>query len=212
MTPRCFALVPLAGLILGTTVVTAAPVTYQLKDWGSYLAQTHLQGSITVDDTDGNRLIAPGEVVDWSFTGTVIPAGPSSTALHPFTLLHEPGAQPLCRAGGCFLLDGLDLVLNIQTQGPTEFTDAAGNRFDVSGDSGLRGDAVAGDRVAAMRWTGGAYVGATMASLLDAPLMRIATIAGTVAEPSSLALVLAALAAATSAAGMPRRGSRYAAA
>jgi hypothetical protein len=49
MTPRCFALLPLAGLILGATVVKAAPVTYQLKDWGSYLAQTHLQGSITVD-------------------------------------------------------------------------------------------------------------------------------------------------------------------
>lgn len=208
MNPRCFALLPLAGLIVGATVVTAAPVTYQLKDWGDYFYQTHLQGSITVDDADGNRLIAPGEIVDWSFTGTLLPSGPSPTTLLPFTLLHEPGAQPLCRAGGCFLLDGLDLVLDIRTQGPTGFRDSAGNRFDVSGDSGLSGDAIAGDRLAAMRWSDGTFVGSTMRSVLDEPLMRIATIAGTVPEPSSVALVLAALAAAASAAGMPRRGSR----
>lgn len=211
MNHRYLALLPLAGLFLGATSVTAAPVTYQLKQWGHYLAQTHLQGSITVDDADGDRRIAPGEIVDWSFTGTMIPIDPPATALHPFNLLREPGAQPVCWEGSCFLLDGLDLVLNIQTQGPTQFADSAGNWFSVAGDRGMGGDGLGGDRVAVMRWWGGRYVGQSSMSLLGEPLMRIATNAGTVPEPSSVALVLAALAAATSGARVRRSGSRTAA-
>jgi hypothetical protein len=195
MNLRHLALLPLVGLTLGTTVAMAAPITYQLKDWGRYRSGTHLGGSITVNDADGNRVIAPDEIVDWSITGTTIPSYATATTLQPFELLHEPGAQPACSRGSCFLLDGMDLVLDIRTQGAVFFSDAVGNRFDVGGDSGLGGDAIQGDWIAVMRWGGGGFVGSTELSMIGDPLMRIATVAGTVPEPSTVALVLAGLAA-----------------
>ena len=69
MNHRYLALLPLAGLFLGATSVTAAPVTYQLKQWGHYLAQTHLQGSITVDGVS----LTVNEVDDDVFGVNLIP-------------------------------------------------------------------------------------------------------------------------------------------
>ena len=209
MIHRWLTLFPAAGLSLCATVATAAPVTYLLKDWGVHSALTHLQGSITVDDADGNRLIQPSEILDWSFTGTTISRGPSGNSLQAFNLLREPGAQVVCAASGCFELHGLDLALNIETQGVTQFADSAGNFLDVSGDTGFGGDAVARDRVATLRWrSGNSAESSTLGMALD-PLMRIATV-GAVPEPSTTALLLAALVAAASAAGVQRRSNQEA--
>ncbi len=187
MNLRQCSLLPLAAWVFATCPASAAPVTYHLVDWGNYSPpQSHLQGTITIDDADANFLIEPAEVLTWSFTGTV-------GSGDPFSLAHGPGAQLQCEPGGCFLLDGPDLALHLQTQGPTRFADASGlTRFDVSGDKGLYGDAVAGDRIAAMRWFNGLGAGYTSRSVLDnPPLMRFAT---AVPEPSAALLALAGLA------------------
>ena len=201
MNPRVCTLLPLAALVLFAGGASAAPLTYQLNDWGDHSPQTHIGGSIRIDDADGNRVINASEVLDWSFSGAVIPfnappGGPIDPL--PFAMFMGPGSLLDCPTTGCFMLDGADLVLDIRTQGPTAFRDAAGTRFDIAGDSGLGGDAVRGDRIASMRWFNAGGLGATSMSMAFSTTLRIAS-AQPIAEPSSAALLALALAAAAGA-------------
>lgn len=204
-------LLHLAALVLFSGSVAATPVTYQLNDWGHHLPEVGLGGSIVVDDANGDRLIVASEILDWSFSGTVIAWGtPAAGAFVqlPFAMAMGAGSQVSCDAAGCFKLDGQDLVLDILTQGPTRFVDAGGTRFSVSGDRGFDGDAMAGDRIAAMRWSSTSGVGFAHLSLALAPnYMRIAS-TGTVPEPSSAALLALALTAAAGATGARGRKAR----
>lgn len=204
-------LLHLAALLLFSGSVAATPVTYQLNDWGHHLPEIGLGGSIVVDDANGDRLIVASEILDWSFSGTVIawatPAAGPVIPL-PFAMAMGAGSQVSCDAAGCFKLDGQDLVLDILTQGPTRFVDASGTNFYVSGDRGLYGDAVPGDRIAAMRWDNASGKGFAHQSLVQAPnYMRIAS-TGTVPEPSSAALLALALTAAAGATGARGRKAR----
>ena len=197
-------LLHLAALALFSGSVAATPVTYQLNDWGHHLPEIGLGGSIVVDDADGDRLIVASEILDWSFSGTVITFGAPVVGPFvpmPFAMAMGAGSQVGREIAGCFKLDGQDLVLDILTQGPTRFVDASGTRFDVSGDRGLYGDAVPGDRIAAMRWFNTSGVGFAHMSVVRAPNhMRIAS-TGAVPEPSSAALMALALTAAVGATG-----------
>lgn len=204
-------LLHLTALALFSGSVAATPLTYQLNDWGHHLPEVGLGGSIVVDDANGDRLIVASEILDWSFSGTVIAWGtPAAGAFVPlpFAMAMGAGSQVSCDAAGCFKLDGQDLVLDILTQGPTRFVDAGGTRFSVSGDRGFDGDAMAGDRIAAMRWSSTSGVGFAQLSLALAPnYMRIAS-TGTVPEPSSAALLALALTAAAGATGARGRKAR----
>lgn len=84
-------------------------------------------------------------------------------------------------------MDGLDLTLKLRTQGLSLFADSVGNFFDVSGDSGFYGDAVAGDLVTTRRWRNN-NTGSSTLGMTGEPRRRIAT-AGVVPEPSSAALL-----------------------
>lgn len=204
-------LLHLAALALFSGSVAATPVTYRLNDWGQHLPEVGLGGSIVVDDANGDRLIVASEILDWSFSGTVIAVGTPVAGPFvplPFAMAMGAGSQVGCEAAGCFKLDGQDLVLDILTQGPTRFVDANGTRFDVSGDRGLYGDAVPGDRIAAMRWFNTSGVGIAQMSVAQAPnFMRIAS-TGTVPEPSSAALLALALTAAAGATSVRGRRAR----
>lgn len=212
MKPIRNTLLQLAALALFSASVVAAPATYQLVDWGSHPPEVGLSGSISIDDADGDLVIVAAEILDWSFTGTVIEFGASGTGPFvplPFALAKGAGSQVSCDTAGCFTLDGLDLVLDIRTQGPTRFVDANGVRVDVAGDKGLNGDAVAGDRIAAMRWLNAGGSASTMMSVPFAPNhLRIAS-THTVAEPSSAALLALALGAAAGATRARRQGLKW---
>jgi hypothetical protein len=121
----------------------AGIVTYNFSPFSS-LSST-LNGSVSIDDSDSNGQIAQSEITGWTFT---------STGLLSFVASSGSGALVSCPVTDCFTVTGSGLSFDfVSSPSGLSFEDALGATILFFPDRGLAGDAVAGDKLAGVRWS-----------------------------------------------------------
>lgn len=132
----------LLGLICVFSSAQAGVIKYNFGQISSGFST--LNGSVSIDDNDSNGQIVQSEIVGWTF---------SSTGQLSFVASSGLGAQVNCPLTGCFSVTGSGLRFDfVSSSSALSFSDAFDTKVQFFPDRGLEGDAVAGDKVAGVRW------------------------------------------------------------
>lgn len=185
---RTMAVVAMAAAMLALTglpkTALAGPVTFAITPFVDDNNISALEGTVTVSDADGNQRIDATEVLAWSLR---------STGALVLSVTSGVGASLSCPLRGCFQLAGDRLTFDFSSS-----SDQSALRFvsdDLSTvqwvpDNGLFGDAIAGDRIALVRWflPNGAGAAADTFSLSSGSTVTVGVVQ-TVTEPTTLWLM-----------------------